>query len=451
MSETRISGDTIAALASGAGRAGVAVIRVSGPDAAGTIAHLSGRGPPPARRAVLRRLAGADGDTLDHVLVLWMPGPDSFTGEDVAEFHVHGGPAIIAAVLRRLCDHQGVRPAGPGEFTRRAFDAGRLDLAEVEGLADLIDAETEVQRRQAMRQFEGALGVLVAGWRDRLIEISALIEAEIDFPDEDLPDRLALTAGDALAALRGELRSVIAEADRGARVREGVRVVILGAPNAGKSTLLNALAGREAAIVSPIAGTTRDVLEIRLVLAGLPVWVADTAGLRASDDLIEQEGVRRALERADEADLRVLVVDASGDHLPAHGLERMRGGDILVLNKADLPAGQARDQALARANAQDWVWIESAPDIGRDALAEAIARAVSLVAPGPALVTRQRQRDALVRAAEALDRAASGLTGPPELAAEDIRLAIRALEQITGKVGVEDILGRIFSTFCIGK
>src|SRR5215510_11614111 len=327
--------DTIVALATGAGRAGVAVIRLSGPAAGATLQALTARDLPKPRAAT--REAFCDprtGISLDDGLALWFPGPHSFTGEDVAELHVHGGPAVIAAIIDACLTQPGVRVAEPGEFTRRAFENGKLDLAEAEGLADLVDAETEGQRRQALRQRRGALSAVYDGWRERLIEAAALIEAEIDFPDEELPDALAQRAGPLLASLAADIGRHLDDAHRGERIRDGYRIAIIGPPNAGKSSLLNALAQREAAIVSDIPGTTRDVVEVRLVLAGFPVWIADTAGLREAADAIEAEGVRRALARAEEADLRIGVVE-SGAEIPSSLTAVLGAGDVLVRSKSD--------------------------------------------------------------------------------------------------------------------
>jgi tRNA modification GTPase len=297
--------DTIIALASGSGRAGVAVVRVSGPAAAGVLRHFSKRPAPDPRVAAIRELHDGTG-FLDEALVLWMPGPNSYTGEDVVEFHVHGGPAIIEAVLASATKSRLCRTADPGEFTRRAFDAGRLDLTQAEAIADLIDAETEGQRRQAGRLYQGEAARTFEGWRGLLMSAMAALEASIDFPDEaDIPGEINLTALEPIEALAADLEAALGDAGRLRSVREGFRVAILGPPNAGKSSLMNRLARREAAIVSPVAGTTRDVVEVRLVLAGYPVWVADTAGLREASDAIEAEGVKRALARAEEADLRI--------------------------------------------------------------------------------------------------------------------------------------------------
>jgi tRNA modification GTPase len=433
---------TIAALASGAGRAGVAVLRVSGPDAGPALAALAG-GLPRPRRAALRTLAW-DGETLDSALVLWLPGPASFTGEDVAELHVHGGPAVIAAVLDALLAQPGVRLAEPGEFTRRAFGHGKLDLTQAEALADLVDAETDGQRRQALAQMSGALGAVYEDWRARLTRLMALLEAEIDFPDEDLPAGLSGRALAILAPLKAEMAGHLADQGRGERVRDGYRVAIIGAPNAGKSSLLNALARREAAIVSDIPGTTRDVVEIRLVLAGFPVWIADTAGLREAADAIEAEGVRRALERAEAADLRLGVVDGADPSGSGRAIDGLIGpGDLTVWTKADLgvaagpgglPVSTKTGQGLAALEA---------------ALAEKVTQALA-AREAPAL-TRARHRTGVAAALAALGRAETAAVFGVELAAEEARQAAQALGRLTGRIDVEDILGEIFASFCIGK
>ncbi len=436
---------TIFALASGAGRAGVAVIRLSGPSAGAALSALAGRLPPP-RWAALRRLRDAAGAALDDALVLWFPAPASFTGEDVAELHLHGGAAVVAAVAAALTA-LGLRLAAPGEFTRRAFDNGKLDLTAAEALADLVDAETEGQRLQALRQMEGGLARLYDGWRADLLQALALLEAEIDFPDEDLPEGVASRAAPIVARLIDAMAAHLADGRRGERVRDGYRIAIVGAPNAGKSSLLNALAGRDAAIVSDVPGTTRDVVELRLVLAGFPVWVADTAGLREARDAIESEGVRRALERAEAADLRLGVVE-TGAPADAALVAALRDGDVLVRSKADLggdgdplglPAGLAT-LSLSVRTGEGLASLES--------LLAARVAADLAVSETPAL-TRARHREAVGAALLALRQAA---TAPaPEMAAEDIRLAARALGRLTGRIDVEDVLGEIFARFCIGK
>ncbi|MBL8549896.1 MAG: tRNA uridine-5-carboxymethylaminomethyl(34) synthesis GTPase MnmE [Hyphomonadaceae bacterium] len=433
---------TIAALATGAGRAGVAVLRVSGPAAEASLAALTGReGPKPftAEARLFRR--PATGEPIDFGLALFMPPPNNYTGEPIAEFMVHGGPAIVASMLDALTSLPDVRLAEPGEFTRRAFENGKLDLTKAEALADLVDAETEGQRRQALRQYRGALEKRIEGWRRTLIEISALMEAEIDFPDEEVPEGVAEGARAKIAHLTGEFAAFLADAHRGERVREGFRIAIIGAPNVGKSSLLNALAQREAAIVSDIPGTTRDVVEVRLVLAGFPVWIADTAGLREASDQIEAEGVRRALERARDADLRIAVIDGG---VSAKALSEVRQGDLVVLNKIDLAPPESHG-ITHRISARTG---EGMPAL----IATLEARVVqALGAEEAAPLTRARHRAQLEEAHAALLRADQALALGPELAAEDVRLAARALGRLTGRIDVEDILGEIFARFCIGK
>jgi tRNA modification GTPase len=459
--------DTIIALASGAGRAGVAVIRISGPMAGPLLRALTDRDLPPARVATLATLWHVTtGDELDEALVLWFPGPASFTGEDVVELHVHGGPAVVEAVVDACLQAAKVRPAEPGEFTRRAFENGKLDLAEAEGLADLVDAETEGQRRQALRQARGALSAAYEGWRGHLIEAAALIEAEIDFPDEDLPGALAARAGPILEALAAEMGRHLDDGHRGERVREGYRIAIVGAPNAGKSSLLNALARREAAIVSDIPGTTRDVVEVRLTLAGFPVWIADTAGLREAADAIEAEGVRRALARAEEADLRIGVAEA-GAEVPAEVAAALRAGDVLVRSKVDLGATDPLPSSPLQVRSADLLlplqgggW-EGVATVAISVVAgRGVADLETLLAArveaalgseeAPAL-TRARHRRLVQEARAALIRALPGLATAPELAAEDVRAAAHALGRLTGRIDVDDLLDEIFASFCIGK
>ena len=435
--------DTIFARATGAGRAAVAVLRVSGPRAGEVLRTLAG-GLPVPRLASLRRLRDAAGAALDQALVLWFPGPASYTGEDSAELHLHGGPAVVAAVAEALVA-AGARPAEAGEFTRRAFLNGRLDLTEAEGIADLIEAETEAQRRQALRQAGGALSRLVAGWSARLARLLARQEAFIEFEDEDLPAGLDDAVATAAAALRAEMAAHLAEAPRGERLRDGLMVAIIGAPNAGKSSLLNALVGREAAIVSARAGTTRDVVEARLTLAGVPVTLADTAGLREAVDEIEAEGVRRARRRAEEADL-VLAVFAADQAPDAETLAAMPADAVVVVNKADLAAPEWTQHALAGALA-----ISALSGLGLDTLrARLEAAAAALAGLGEqATLTRPRHVAAVRDALGWLDELAAAPV--PELRAEALRAALRALGRLTGQVGVEAILDLVFSEFCIGK
>jgi tRNA modification GTPase len=429
--------DTIFAPATGSGRAGICVIRLSGPDVRSVLDALAG-GPPPPRRLSLRALRHPEtGDILDRALVAWFPAPNSYTGEDGAELHIHGGFAVRAAVLRALADQPGCRPAGPGEFTRRAFLNGRLDLSAVEGLADLIDAETETQRRQAQRQLEGALGGEVERWRERLIEALALLEASLDFSDEgDLPTGLEAQALAIVQDLSAALARALDDNHRGERLRDGFVVVIAGPPNAGKSTLLNALARREVAIVSEIPGTTRDAIEVRCDLHGLPVTFVDTAGLRETDDPIESEGVARARARADAADLVLRLVppdDAGAD-----------GPGLRVGTKTDLPYPHCAGLDLA---------VSAQTGQGLDALlARVKVEAEAALGAGDAVITRERHRRALERARDALLRAGPTLKrGEAELGTEDVRLALRALGEITGRVDVEQVLDRLFGSFCIGK
>lgn len=443
--------DTIFAPATAAGRAAVAVVRVSGPRAGEALGALVGRVPNP-RQAAVRRLKATDGREIDEALVLWFKGPASYTGEDSAEFHIHGGPAVVAALLEALAN-QGLRLAEPGEFTRRAFENGKLDLAQAEGVADLIDAETEAQRRQALEQLGGRLSQVQARWREALTEALAMFEAAIDFPDEEVPADVAARAQPVLQQLIAELEAAADDAVRGERVREGYRIALVGAPNAGKSTLLNVLVDREAAIVTATPGTTRDVIEVPMVIAGYKVLFADTAGLRDTPDEIEAEGVRRARAWAESADLRLWLVDGSSTELP--GLpEEVGEGDICLITKRDMAPGAAGVWATEVAHRSglecaevtargpsDMAWLKRT-------LAEHVV--AELGSGEPPTATRLRHRDLLEEAGERL-RHALAQTDQLELAAEDVRLAARALDRITGRIDPEQVLGRIFSTFCIGK
>jgi tRNA modification GTPase len=444
--------DTIFALASAPGRAAVAVVRLSGPACVDVCRRLTGRPPPPPRRATLRRLSDTEGAPLDRGLVLWFPAPRSFTGEDVLELQLHGGRGVLAGLLDTLAALPGLRPAEPGEFSRRAFLNGRLDLTAVEGLADLVAADTRAQVGQALRQLEGELGRRYAAWRETLLGALAQLEAAIDFaPEEaDVPSDLASAFGPAVARLSAEIAAHLADANRGERLREGLVVAVVGPPNAGKSSLVNRLARREVAIVAAQAGTTRDVLEVDLELAGYPVTLLDTAGLRDAQDGVEAEGVRRARARAGQADLRLLLFD--GATWPAHdaATAALIDGDALcVLNKVDLvPAA-----GPLSINDVPALGLSCLTGEGFEALLETLgAMAEERMAPaGSALLTRSRHRAALIEALAALDRFTLSAPGELALLAEDLRLATRALGRITGQVGVEDILDRIFAEFCIGK
>jgi tRNA modification GTPase len=428
---------TIFAPATGVARAGVAVVRVSGLGAKMALEKLAG-GVPQPRVATLRDLH--DGDVLlDRALVLYFAAPASFTGEDVAEFHLHGGRAVTDGVLAALARLPAFRAAKPGEFTRRAFENGKMDLTEAEAVADLCAAETTAQRAQALMQMGGALSTLCADWAKRLTALLAHQEADIEFPEDDMPDGVAKALRPKIAALELEVAALLDDNRRGERLRDGLFVAIVGAPNAGKSSLLNALARRDAAIVSETPGTTRDVIEVRLDLAGYPVTLADTAGLRETADAIEIEGIRRALKTAGEADLRLVLFDASK---PEDAVTRALAAapDLVLHTKTDLaPAPTGARGVSVKTGA------------GIDALlAELAARAQRLCGGegGPAL-TRARHRAALQ---EARARLASSLTAPyPELAAEDLRLALRAVGEVTGTVHVEEVLDVVFRDFCIGK
>ncbi|PYF11878.1 tRNA modification GTPase trmE [Rhodobacter viridis] len=426
--------DTIYAQASGRGKAGVAVIRLSGPRAWQAIAALCGRLPAPRQASV--RLLKIEGEVLDEALVLCFEAGRSFTGEESGELHLHGAVATVAAVLKALGSLGFLRLAEPGEFTRRAMESGRLDLSQVEGLADLIEAETEAQRKQALAVLSGSVGRMVETWRSKLIRAAALMEACIDFADEDVPEDVTPEVRGLLGDVSGQLAQEMARISVTERIREGFEVAIVGRPNAGKSTLLNALAGREAAITSEVAGTTRDVIEVRMDLSGLAVTLLDTAGLRDTEDQIEAIGVARAIARAKQADLRVFLLD-DGD-IPL--LEPI-ADDLIVRGKADL--GGPGDLRVSGKTGE-----------GIDALVSAITTRLSERAAGAGVMTRERHRDCLIRAEAALRASSVELAHGLErldLAAEQCRTAVRALESLLGRVDVESLLDEIFSSFCIGK
>ena len=427
--------DTIFALASAPGRAGVSVVRISGVKSLDIASSISGT-LPPVRQAGLRAIKTPDGEVIDQALVVCFQAPQSFTGEDVVELHLHGSVAVVRAVLALLGTFDATRLAEPGEFTRRALENERLDLAQVEGLADLIEAETEAQRKQALRVLSGHLGDLVARWRSDLIRAAALLEATIDFADEDVPVDVTPEVNLLLTAVRKDVESEIAGSQVAERVRAGFEVAIVGAPNAGKSTLLNALAGRDAAITSEVAGTTRDVIEVRMDLGGLPVTLLDTAGLRDSSDEIESIGIGRAVDRAQQADLRVFLAynDESLLLTPI-------SGDIILRPKADLD-GEAEGA------------ISGKTGFGIPSLIQRIQTTLQERSLAVGLATHERHRQALehalhdlITAEEVLRRGADHY----DIAAEELRLAIRALETLVGHIGVEDLLDEIFASFCLGK
>ena len=433
--------DTIFALATPPGRGAIAILRLSGPGTDAALAAL-GAGELKPRFAALRTLTH-DGRAFDRALVLCFPAPNSYTGEACAELHLHGGRAVVEAATEALTA-LGLRPADPGEFTRRAFENGRMDLAQAEAVADLIDAETIAQAGQALGQLNGALTQTYAGFRRDLLTAIALVDAEIDFPDEEVPDNLARAASPVLDRLIAEFSAALADARRGERVREGYRIVLIGETNAGKSSLFNALVAREAAIVTPIPGTTRDVLDADLIIGGYAVTLSDTAGLRPSVDPVEIEGVRRARARAEVADLRLWIRgpdDAEGD-----AAAFARDGDLLVLTKADLGAARSVEgfEALS---------VSTASGAGLADLHDWIAGRLARDLSGtdfPA-VTRERHRRRLTEALVAVRAARTALDIAPEMAGDDLRRAADALARVTGAIGVEDILGEVFSTFCIGK
>ena len=426
--------DTIFAQATARGKAGVSVIRVSGPKAWDSARALAGKLPAP-RMAGLRRLS-VGGEFLDEGVVLCFEAGASFTDEELVEFQVHGAVATVAALLRALGAMPGLRMAEPGEFTRRALENGRLDLAQVEGLSDLIDAETEAQRKQALRVLSGSVGEIVDRWRADLIRAAALIEATIDFADEDVPVDVTPEVATLVDGVRRAVAQELGRVHAAERIREGFEVAIVGRPNVGKSTLLNALAGREAAITSEFAGTTRDVIEVRMDIGGLAVTLLDTAGLRETDDAIEAIGVQRALERAEAADLRVFLVEK--DDTP---LLEPQDGDLVVRAKGDL-------------GGEHGLSVSGKTGLGLDVLIRRITEVLTERASGAGVMTRERHRVAMARAFEALESAHLEVSGGPdraEFAAESLRRAARALESLVGRVDVEHLLDEIFASFCIGK
>lgn len=427
--------ETIFALASAPGKAGVSVVRLSGPGAFGAGSAMAGK-PVPERGFILADLRNPAGTYLDRGLVLGFRAPASFTGEDVVELHLHGSTAVVAAVLRCLSEQPGLRQAEPGEFTRRALENGKMDLAQVEGLADLIDAETEAQHKQAMRVLSGDLGRKAEAWRRKLIRAAALIEATIDFADDDVPEDVTPEVSELLQNVSRDLERLIRGVGMAERIRQGFEVAIVGPPNVGKSTLLNALAGRQAAITSQFAGTTRDVIEVRMDLGGLAVTLLDTAGLREAEDSVEKIGIDLARTRAESADLRVFLTE---DPKPLD--VEMQEGDIHVLPKADLlPNGRG---AVSGTTGQ-----------GLDELVAGLTNELSGRSVNAGLATRERHRAAMQRANESIAEAAGHLKSGPDrydLAADSLRHGIVALESLVGRVDVEHLLDEIFASFCLGK
>lgn len=433
-----MSQDTIFALASGVARSAVAIIRLSGPQVKTCLMGLIGSVPPP-RRAVLRQLRSDDGP-IDQALVLYFPSPQSFTGEDIAEFQVHGSPAVVSCLLSALSCFPECRLAEAGEFSRRALLNGKMDLAHIEGLIDLIDSETQMQRKQALRQMQGYLSDTIAQWRRSLLQVMALVESQIDFSDEEDVSSVDLQQiVTRIHDLISSLQQALAQSDQGIRLREGLLIIVAGPPNAGKSSLVNYLARKDVAIVSPIAGTTRDLIEVPLQLDGFPITLIDTAGLRESHDLIEQEGVKRALARAQQADLGLWLTAPDQDDRPPAGPDW-----ILVRTKADLMTQSDLD--LLPISVHSGLGLD-------DLLTRLKEEAARRFGSGESLVTRERQRQAIEAAVQSLFRSLDRLKDGSslELAAEDLRLAGRCLGSVIGVVGVEAMLDSLFAEFCIGK
>ena len=442
-----LSRDTIFSLSSAPGRAGVSVFRVSGEASGKVLDSLIKKARPLPRYASLKKLYDGDG-MIDEALVLWMPAPKSFTGQDCVEFHVHGSPAVIEALAMALLQRN-CRQAEAGEFTRRAVENNKMDLTEAEGLADLIDAETQGQRKQAMRQMQGGLRDLYNGWRESLLDALAQIEGEIDFPDEgDIPDSLSHKAYPYLNDVMVSMQKSLLGAHRGERVRSGLDITIIGAPNSGKSSIINYLSDRDAAIISDIAGTTRDIIDVQLNLGGLPVRLSDTAGLRDTSDVIEAEGVRRAKVRAQESDIRVYVQDSTKAGWDMTALSKLSELDFVLVNKVDLgtlpvpPALRPKHYYVSAVTGEN---LEAFRD-------ELERRVIEMFSPSQdAGLTRARHRDCVERANQALGYALTHLADAPELAGDDIRTALTALKELAGEVDIEAVFDRIFSRFCVGK
>ncbi|WPZ35482.1 tRNA uridine-5-carboxymethylaminomethyl(34) synthesis GTPase MnmE [Thalassobaculum sp. OXR-137] len=440
--------DTIFAPATAPGRAALAIVRISGPHAFEALRDLAGN-VPPARRVSLRVLQDSSrNEVLDEAMVAAFPGPASATGEDLVELYLHGGRAVLAAVCGRLGALPGLRLADPGEFTRRAFLNDRIDLTRAEGILDLVDAETDAQRRQAIAQATGGLEAALDGWREVLVAAMARLEAFIDFPDEDLPETLQQQIRDSLSSLEAEMDAALVDGSRAERIREGLRIAIVGVPNAGKSSLLNWLAKRDVAIVSATAGTTRDVLEVHLDIDGYAATVADTAGLRETPDEIEAEGVRRALARAEAADLTLVLADAGEGEAGRAAMQRYLAEDtaLAVATKIDLIDGLVPEP---------WIGLSTRTGAGTQAFMAALAAALAerMDRVGSVALNRARHREAVAVSRDAVRRCREGLASgvPLEIAAEDLRLAAASLGRVLGRVDVEEILDRIFGEFCLGK
>jgi len=444
---TALSNDTIFSLSSGPGRAGVSVFRLSGGQAGDILDNLIWTSRPKPRQAALRRLF-KDEILIDEALILWMPGPKSFTGEDSVEFQIHGSLAVIESLASALLAY-GARQADAGEFTRRAFENNKMDLTEAEGLADLIDAETEGQHRQALRQMQGGLRKIYGDWKETLLDALAQIEGEIDFPDEeDIPDTLSHKAYPYLTKVVLGMENLLSDAARGERIRAGLDIAIIGSPNSGKSSLINALVGRDAAIVSEIKGTTRDIIDVQMNLGGLPVRMSDTAGLRETKELIEAEGVKRARARALESDIRIFVQDGSNANWDHEALSLLSASDFVVINKSDLGLEQDIPPLPAPSFGLSALTGENL-DMFRVALENKVIEQFS--PSQDAGLTRARHRDCVMRALKSLTAARENIGKAPELAGDDIRSALHALRELAGEIDIESVFDRIFSRFCVGK
>ncbi len=436
---------TIFALATSPGRSGVAIIRISGEHALEALKHLTQAPLPEARKAALRDLINPiSKDLIDQAIVLFFPGPNSFTGENIVELHIHGSRAIINELIKLLSDFSNFRLANPGEFAKRAFLNGRMDLTSSEGLADLIDSETSIQHKQAIRQMQGKLGNIYESWKKELIRTLALIEAYIDFPDEDIPESVIDEVQQNVEKLKLNMQKHLNDGHRGEIIRRGIYVVILGAPNVGKSSLLNYLAKRDVAIVSNIAGTTRDILEVNLDLKGYPVTIADTAGIRESEDQIEKEGINRAIRKAENADIKIIMLSAIDPQNALNVDSLIDENSIVILNKIDL--------ALKNDNKyKNLLEISVEKNIGLDLLLEKLSNLIeNKFSPSiDPLITRERHRTQIHKCLDALNY--FDINKDLELACEDLRITARSLGQIIGNIDVEVILDEIFRNFCIGK
>lgn len=456
MSEQNSSRQTIFALSSASGKAGVSVIRVSGPKAWDSLASLTKGQPQPIPRMTKLMTLHQNAEEIDQAMVIGFKAPASFTGEDVIEYHCHGSPAVMEEMMQVLSSMPGHRLADYGEFTRRAFDNGKLDLTEAEAIADLIDAETKAQKEQALHQMGGALSTLYNGWAEELTKALAYIEAIIDFPDEDVPDTETAKALPAIENLAQKISDHLNDNRRGERLRDGLQIVIIGAPNAGKSSLVNALAQRDVAIVSDMAGTTRDVIEVYLNLGGYPVTIADTAGLRPDQisdegqEAIESEGIKRALQRAQQADLKILMFDGTTDKPDQHTLDLMDEDALLLVNKVDLAPNAPESFHVKQTIEPHYISTQTGQGLDQfiEALTNKISQMMAVSRETPSL-TRQRHRSHLEECQEFLNNALDQTQ--PELMAQDLRFAVNALGRITGRVDVEDLLDVIFKDFCIGK